>query len=143
MACEALPILGTSPVELNARLSLRLLCKAVEFYIASIQQPQDSQIVNPWDKLFQVIELIGKKLGWELSSLFSSPWNREIYCERLQQYANVHITGLNEEVVVRQLLICSVVVLIRILIEHSALMHNDETSYCLVEAFVDPIQCMV
>lgn len=136
-----MPILGTSPVELNTRLSLRLLCKAVEFYVAYIQQPQDSQIVHPWDKLFQVIELIGKKLGWELSSLFASPWNRELYCDRLQQYASVHITGLNDELVVRQLLICSVVVLIRILNEHSTLMSNHEASYCLVEAFVDPIPC--
>lgn len=115
-----------------------MLCKAVEFYFAYIQQPQDSQIIKPWDKLFQVVELIGKKLGWELSNLFATTWNREIYCDRLQQYASAHAAGLNEELVIRQLLICSVIVLIRILNEHTALINNDETSYCLVEAFVDP-----
>ncbi|OXU21816.1 hypothetical protein TSAR_001848 [Trichomalopsis sarcophagae] len=139
LACEALPLLGAAPVELNARLSLRLLCKAVEFYFAYIQQPQDNQITKPWDKLFQVVELIGKKLGWELSNLFTLPWSRETYCDRLQQYANAHTASLGEELVVRQLLICSVVVLIRILNEHAALISSDETTYCLVEAFVDPI----
>lgn len=142
LACEALPLLGASPVELNARLSLRLLCKAVEFYFAYIQQPQDAQITKPWEKLFQVVELIGKKLGWELSNLFALPWSREIYCDRLQQYANSHGGSLGEELVVRQLLVCSVVVLIRILIEHTALINSDETTYCLVEAFVDPIPRM-
>lgn len=142
LACEALPLLGAAPVELNARLSLRLLCKAVEFYLAYVQQPQDAQILHPWDRLFQVVELIGKKLGWELSSLFAIPFNREIYCEKLQQYASAHATGLSEELIVRQLLICSMVVLLRILNEHSTLMNNDETTYCLVEAFVEQIPCI-
>ncbi|XP_076755419.1 integrator complex subunit 10 isoform X2 [Xylocopa sonorina] len=135
LACDALPLLGTAPVELNPRLSLRLLCKAVEFYLAYIQQPQDNQIQHPWDRLFQVVELIGKKLEWELSNLFSIPWNRDTYCERLHQYAVVHAANLCEELVVRQLLMCTIVTLLRILNEHNALINNDETIYCLVEAF--------
>lgn len=135
LACDALPLLGTAPVELNARLSLRLLNKAVEFYLAYIQQPQDNQIQHPWDRLFQVVELIGKKLGWELSSLFSMTWNRDAYCEKLHQYAVAHSASLCEELVVRQLLMCTVAVLLRILNEHNALISNDETTYCLIEAF--------
>ncbi|XP_011344357.1 integrator complex subunit 10 isoform X2 [Ooceraea biroi] len=135
LACDALPLLGAAPVELNSRLSLRLLYKAVEFYLAYIQQPQDAQIQNPWERLFQIVELIGSKLGWELSSLFSTPWSHESYSERLQQYAIAHSTGLCEEPIVRQLLICTIVVLLRILNEHAALINNDETMYCLVEAF--------
>ncbi|XP_053986860.1 integrator complex subunit 10 isoform X2 [Hylaeus anthracinus] len=135
LACDALPLLGTAPVELNPRLSLRLLCKAVEFYLAYIQQPQDNQIQHPWDRLFQVVELIGKKLGWELSSLFSLVWNRDTYCERLHQYAMAHASNLCEELVVRQLLMCTVVVLLRILNEHNALINNGETMFCLIEAF--------
>lgn len=137
LACDALPLLGTAPVELNPRLCLRLLCKAVEFYLAYIQQPQDNQIQNPWDRLFQVVELIGKKLGWELSSLFSIPWNKDTYCERLQQYAVAHGTNLCEELIVRQLLMSTVVVLLRILNEHNSFIINDETTYCLVEAFCE------
>lgn len=136
---DALPLLGSAPVELNPRLSLRLLCKAVEFYLAYIQQPQDTQIQSPWDRLFQIVELMGKKLGWELSSLFTMPWSRETYSERLQQYAIAHSTGLSDELVVRQLLICTIVVLLRILNEHAALINNDETMYCLVEAFGEGI----
>ncbi|XP_058800068.1 integrator complex subunit 10 [Phymastichus coffea] len=139
LACEALPLLGGAPVDLNPRLSLRLLCKAVDFYFAYIQQSQDSQIQKPWDKLFQVIELIGKKMGWELSNLFTLPWNRDIYCDRIQQYASLNSANLNEELILRQLLICSIVVLISILTEHTSLINNDETSYCLVEAFVEPV----
>ncbi|XP_024873318.1 integrator complex subunit 10 isoform X2 [Temnothorax curvispinosus] len=135
LACDALPLLGGAVVELNARLSLRLLCKAVEFYLAYIQQPQDTQIQNPWDRLFQIVELIGKKLGWELSSLFAMPWNRETYSDRLQQYAIAHSTGLCDEPIVRQLLMCTIVVLLRILNEHNGLISNEETTYCLVEAF--------
>lgn len=135
LACDALPLLGTAPVELNSRLSLRLLSKAVEFYLAYIQQPQDNQIQHPWDRLFQVVELIGKKLGWELSSLFSMTWNRDAYCEKLHQYAVTHSASLCEEVIVKQLLMCTVAVLLRILNEHNALISNDETTYCLIEAF--------
>ncbi|XP_048260684.1 integrator complex subunit 10 isoform X2 [Bombus affinis] len=137
LTCDALPLLGTAPVVLNPRLSLRLLCKAIEFYLTYIQQPQDNQIQQPWDRLFQVVELIGKKLGWELSSLFSMTWNREAYCERLHQYAVTHSANLCEEVVARQLLMCTVAVLLRILNEHTVLINNDETMYCLVEAFAE------
>ncbi|XP_015176481.1 PREDICTED: integrator complex subunit 10 isoform X3 [Polistes dominula] len=135
LACDALPLLGAAPVDLNPRLGLRLLCKAVEFYLAYIQHPQDIQIQYPWDRLFHVVELIGKKLGWELSNLFSMPWNRETYSEKLQQYAAVHAANLCEEVVVRQLLMCAIVVLLRILNEHAMLINNGETMNCLVEAF--------
>lgn len=116
---------------------MRLLCKAIEFYLTYIQQPQDNQIQQPWDRLFQVVELIGKKLGWELSSLFSMTWNREAYCEGLHQYAVTHSANLCEEMVARQLLMCTVAVLLRILNEHTALINNDETMYCLVEAFAE------
>lgn len=139
LACDALPLLGAAPVELNPRLSLRLLCKAIEFYLAYIQQPQDAHIQNPWDRLFQIVELIGKKLGWELSNLFSTPWNCEMYSDRLQQYAIAHNTGLCDELIVRQLLMCTVVTLLRILNEHATLINNDETMYCLVEAFGEGI----
>ncbi|XP_011708303.1 PREDICTED: integrator complex subunit 10 [Wasmannia auropunctata] len=139
LACEALPLLGGAAVELMPRLSLRLLCKAVEFYLAYIQQPQDTQIQNPWDRLFQIVELIGKKLGWELSSLFAMPWSRETYSDRLQQYAIAHSAGLCDEPIVRQLLMCTIVVLLRILNEHNVLINNEETAYCLVEAFGDGV----
>lgn len=135
LACDALPLLGNAPVELNPRLSLRLLCKAIDFYLAYMQQPQDNQIQHPWDRLFQVVELIGKKLEWELSNLFSLPWNRDSFCERLHQYAIAHSANLCEEVIGRQLLMCTLVVLLRILHEHNALINNDEIAYCLVEAF--------
>ncbi|KAG7202000.1 hypothetical protein KM043_004689 [Ampulex compressa] len=139
LACDALPLLGSAPVELNPRLSLRLLCKAVEFYLAYIQQPQDAQIQQPWDRLFQVVEAIGKKLGWELGNLFALPWSREAYCDRLQQYTMVHGSALCEELTVRQLLICAVVVLLRILNEHAALIDGEEGAYCLVEAFGEQV----
>jgi integrator complex subunit 10 len=135
LACDALPLLGTAPVELNPRLSLRLLCKAIEFYLAYIQQPQDAQIQNPWDRLFRIVELIGSKLGWELSNLFSTPWTQESYGDTLQQFAIAHATGLCEELIVRQLLMCTIVVLLRILNEHAALINSNEMTYCLVEAF--------
>lgn len=135
LACDALPLLGSAPVELNPRLSLRLLCKAVEFYLAYIQHPQDSQIQQPWDRLFQVVELTGAKLTWELSTLFSSPWSRETYSERLQLYASTHSGALCEELVARQLLVCTIVVLMRVLHEYTALVNSAETTYCLVEAF--------
>ncbi|XP_014611356.1 PREDICTED: integrator complex subunit 10 isoform X1 [Polistes canadensis] len=142
LACDTLPLLGAAPVELNPRLGLRLLWKAVEFYLAYIQHPQDIQIQYPWDRLFHVVELIGKKLGWELSNLFSMPWNRETYSEKLQQYAAVHAANLCEEVVVRQLLMCAIVVLLRILNEHAMLINNGETMNCLVEAFGELISSL-
>ncbi|XP_043275092.1 integrator complex subunit 10 [Venturia canescens] len=135
LACDALPLLGTAPVELNPRLALRLLCKAVEFYLAYIQHPPDFQISQPWERLFQVIESVGKKLGWELSVLFASPWNQDLYSEKLHKYAAAHSTALGEEVVARQLLVCTTIVLLRVLNDHNALINNSDVGYCLVEAF--------
>lgn len=139
LVCDALPYLDASSVELNSRLSLRLLCKAIEFYLAYIQQPQDNQINNPWNRLFQVIEIIGRKLGWELSNFFKTLWTKEAYCDRLQQYAHIHSNGLCDETITRQLLMCAIVVLLRILNEHGNSIKNAEIPYCLVEAFGEPI----
>ncbi|XP_074111966.1 integrator complex subunit 10 [Cotesia typhae] len=138
LACDALPLLGGAPVELSPRLSLRLLCKAIEFYLAYIQQPLDSQIQQPWDRLFQVMEVMGAKLGWELGNLFATPWNQELYCERIQQYIKTHTNVLNDEPTIKQLSICTVVVLIRILSGHYSKIKNDDVPYCLIEAFAEP-----
>ncbi|XP_048510081.1 integrator complex subunit 10 isoform X2 [Athalia rosae] len=135
LACDALPLLGSAPVELNPRLCVRLLCKAVEFYLAYIQHPPDAHIQQPWDRLFQVVELTGGKLTWELSTLFATPWSREIYSDRLQLYASTYSGALCEELVARQLLFCTFVVLMRVLHEHNALVNTPEVAYCLVEAF--------
>ncbi|XP_034951141.1 integrator complex subunit 10 [Chelonus insularis] len=149
LACDALPLLGEAPVELNARLSLRLLCKAVEFYLVYIQQTTipdydiqldygGNQIQQPWDKLFKVMEVMGAKLSWELGELFSTPWNQEAYCDRLQQFSTNHTSNLNDEAMVKQLTICTIVVLIRILSGHLSKINHDNTEYCLVEAFAEP-----
>lgn len=81
---------------------------------------------------------MGTKLGWELASIFATPWNQEVYCERLQQYIKTHTNTLNDEPTIKQLSICTVVVLIRILNGHFSKIKNDDVPYCLVEAFTEP-----
>ena len=135
LTCEALPLIGAGSVDLDPRLAMKLLLKAVEFYLAYIQKPPDFEIQEPWGRLFQVVELMGNKLGWELSGIFSTIWNQDIYSERLQQYVATHSATLNEEVVARQLLICGTIVLLRVLNEHNSLVSNGDVGYCLVEAF--------
>ncbi|KAL7304026.1 hypothetical protein TKK_0003495 [Trichogramma kaykai] len=135
LTCEVLPLLSNAQIELPAKTSQRLLTKAVEFYLAYLQQPQDTQIDNPWDKLFQVLELMGNKLGWELSKLFAVPWNRLMYCDHLHQYANANASNLNDEHSNKQLILCCMVVFIRTLQEHSSSFGSQ--NYVLVEAFAE------
>lgn len=67
------------------------------------------------------------------------PWDHEIYSDRLQQYTIAHSVGLCDGIIVRQLLMCTIVVLLRILNEHATLINNDETMHCLVQAFGEGI----
>lgn len=136
LACDALPLLGTATVDLNPRLSLRLLTKSIEFYLAYIQN-QENQIPQPWDRMFQIIETMGKKLSWELSSLFAMPWNREVYCDKIHQFEAKCSDKMNDEIIMRQFLICTTVIFLRVLYEHNKFV-GGSNGYCLVEAFTEP-----
>ena len=83
LVCELLPLLATenAKVDLSSKLLQKLLYKAVEFYSCSlgltpgVSPDPESKVEDPWQKLFAVIEFIGKQLEWEHYLVnFGSNW---------------------------------------------------------------------
>lgn len=77
LVCDLLPLLATDTVnvDLNSKLLFKLLHKSIEFYLCCLGmlpfnaqttvQESDLKIDEPWNRLFGVLELVGKHLGWE------------------------------------------------------------------------------
>ncbi|KRT82763.1 hypothetical protein AMK59_4050 [Oryctes borbonicus] len=72
LVCELLPLLNeeTVSVELSSKLVYKLLHKAIEYYVHSLNFHNNSGqgISNAelsWDKLCNVLEFSGRQLGWD------------------------------------------------------------------------------
>lgn len=72
LVCELMPLLGDTKIELSFKLLFRLLHKAIEFYLCSCMsassgaiQETDAKVSEPWVKLFEILDLTGKHLGWD------------------------------------------------------------------------------
>lgn len=83
LVCELLPLLAKQEIklDLNPKLLLKLLNKALEYYLCSlgksnnVVQDSDCSIENTWSKMFSVLEFIGKQLSWETALLnFTVNW---------------------------------------------------------------------
>lgn len=81
--CDLLPLLAQSSLDLPTQNLLRLLDKAVEFYLvhafeANRRPRRDdreiSVIEDPWGRLWEAIFLVGVKLKWELATGFTRYW---------------------------------------------------------------------
>ncbi|CAG2062957.1 unnamed protein product [Timema podura] len=81
--CDLLPLLVSSSVSLPPKQLFRLLNKAIEFSLNYLLSPTkliqdlpelESKIEDPWVHLFLVVQGSGKKLGWDLSTMFGVPW---------------------------------------------------------------------
>lgn len=83
LVCELLPLLAKQEIklDLNPKLLLKLLNKALEYYLCilgksnNVVQDSDCSIENTWSKMFSVLEFVGKQLGWETPLLnFTINW---------------------------------------------------------------------
>lgn len=83
LVCDLLPLLAQSPTELSTHNLVRLLDKAVEFYMSCAFEPnkrtrRDDRegvfVDDPWTRLWEVVLLLGHKLQWELCQTFTRYW---------------------------------------------------------------------
>jgi len=83
VVCELLPLIACSSWDLSPQNLLCILDKAVEFYLVcafdqnrrSRREERDMTIIeDPWAKLWEIIQLAGVKLKWELAASFTQYW---------------------------------------------------------------------
>lgn len=124
LVVETLPLLNSLE---SPRLLQRLVIKAIDFYNSYIYDETEHDITDPWQRLYGILELLGRQLGWDSYLVnYSNSLNKESYFQKL--------LGLRNFDDCRQLLYCGVVFFLRSLYEHKSLKGN----HILVEALSDP-----
>ncbi|XP_030755668.1 integrator complex subunit 10 isoform X2 [Sitophilus oryzae] len=152
LVCELLPLLAKQEInlELNSKLLLKLLQKAVEYYLcylgrsSTTLQDTESSIENTWCKLFSMVEFIGKQLGWEQYLInFNLIFTKEIYWQVILTHYQAR-TKNNLITDDKQLLYCLSLFFLYCLHEYNGSLSpvsspgQTATNYLLVEAFTDP-----
>ncbi|CAH0725796.1 unnamed protein product, partial [Brenthis ino] len=124
LVVETLPLLNSLE---SPRLLQRLVVKAIDFYNSYIYDETEHDITDPWQRLYGVLELLGRQLGWDSYLVnYSNSLNKESYYQKL-----LSLRSFDD---CRQLLYCGVVFFLRSLHEHKSLKGN----HILVEALSDP-----
>lgn len=111
----------------SPRLLIRLLIRAIDFYNTYLSEQNENDISDPWQRLFGVLELTGRQLGWDSYLItYSNSLNKDAYFQKLLLLRNTEDC--------RQLIYCGTIHLLRALHEHNAKRGNQ----ILLEAFTDP-----
>ncbi|RZF44932.1 hypothetical protein LSTR_LSTR013122 [Laodelphax striatellus] len=144
LVTDLIPLL--IPVQLPVPVIYRLLRTTVEFYISYIFKgvteieglpESECRIENPWKCLMGTFEEIVKKLGWELSSIFSNSWNKDAACQRISQFVHIHGIRLIEDgQLVMQVAYCTFLLFLNALYEYNSLLN--EGDMIMLELPVDP-----
>ncbi|XP_046648740.1 integrator complex subunit 10-like [Daphnia pulicaria] len=127
LVVDLLPtLLGSRTIDVPQKQLYRLILKSIEFYVnwfASgsplIQGVEGSELKTEeaWTNLFKIMFAMGRKLGWELSSMFSIE-NRELMCQNLWAFFRSTPLGDEDSPNFRQLLYCTTVLLVESLYEY-------------------------
>lgn len=124
LVVETLPLLNSLE---SPRLLQRLVVKAIDFYNSYVYDENEHDITDPWQRLYGVLDLMGRQLGWDSFFVnYSNSLNKEQYFQKLLTLRN------NEDC--RQLLYCGTTFFLRALYEQKSLKGN----HILVEALSDP-----
>ncbi|KPI93815.1 Integrator complex subunit 10 [Papilio xuthus] len=126
LVVETLPLLSSLE---SPRLLQRLMVKAIDFYNSYMYDETDNDITDPWQRLYGVLDLLGRQLGWDTYLVnYSNSLNKETYFQKLMS-----LRGHED---CRELLYCGVTFFLRSLYEQKTLKGN----HILVEALSDPDQ---
>lgn len=126
LVVETLPLLSSLE---SPRLLQRLLVKAIDFYNSYVCDETEHDIPDPWQRLYGVLDLLGKQLGWDSFLVnYSNSLNKEAYFQKL-----LTLRGCED---CRQLLYCGTTFFLRCLYEQRSLKGN----HILIEALSDPDQ---
>lgn len=124
LVVETLPLLSSLE---SPRLLQRLVVKAIDFYNSYVYDDTEHDINDPWQRLYGVLDLMGRQLGWDSFFVnYSNSLNKEQYFQKLLTLRN------NEDC--RQLLYCGTTFFLRALYEQKSLKGN----HILIEALSDP-----
>ncbi|CAF4761491.1 unnamed protein product [Pieris macdunnoughi] len=124
LVVETLPLLSSLE---SPRLLQRLVVKAMDFYNTYIYEDNEHDITDPWQRLFSVLDLLGKQLAWDPYLVnYNNTLNRETYLQNLLTLRSTEDC--------RQLLYCGLSFFLRSLHEYKSLKGN----HILVESLVDP-----
>lgn len=126
LVVETLPLLSSLE---SPRLLQRLLVKAIDFYNSYVYDETEHDIPDPWQRLYGVLDLLGRQLGWDSFLVtYSNSLNKEAYFQKL-----LTLRGCED---CRQLLYCGTSFFLRCLYEQRSLKGN----HILIEALSDPDQ---
>lgn len=103
------------------------------------------KIDDCWSKLYSILELIGRHLGWEryLTSL-GAAWTKESYWQKILTFCQSPSFNVEDQNSAKQVLYCTTIFFLNCLNDYNVSLAPEsapgqiQTTYLLVEAFVDP-----
>ncbi|KAF2903241.1 hypothetical protein ILUMI_02937 [Ignelater luminosus] len=152
LVCDLLPLLGAEnvPVELAPKLLFKLLHKSTEFYLCCLDLSRNSQdpninVEDPWKKLFGVLELTGRHLGWETYlTNFGNNWTKESYWQKILTFCQSHkALTIEDHSNTKQLLYCLTIFFLHCLYDYNLSLTPEacpgqiQTNLVLIEGFTD------
>ncbi|KAF5294624.1 hypothetical protein FQA39_LY02756 [Lamprigera yunnana] len=153
LVCDLLPLLATEnvSVEFSSKLLFKLLHKSTEFYLCSLDLSKNNildpnmNVDDPWKKLFGIVELTGRHLGWEsYLATFGKNWTKESYWQKILTFCQTHKAHIGEDHVnSKQLLYCLTIFFLHCLYDYNSSLSPEacpgqlQTSFLLVEGFTD------
>ncbi|XP_065222690.1 integrator complex subunit 10 [Planococcus citri] len=147
LVCDVLPLLLHANADLPSKQLYRFLHKSTEFYLASLMTKNsqetfaddESKIGVNWESFYALLRLFGGKLDWELCSIFSYPWNKDVTWQHILTFSTVRLNALDPSKGVKQLIFCLTILFAYCLYQYNALLQSsadNRISSVLVEAFV-------
>uniref|UniRef100_A0A1B6J7H0 Integrator complex subunit 10 n=1 Tax=Homalodisca liturata TaxID=320908 RepID=A0A1B6J7H0_9HEMI len=141
LVCDLIPLLGaTSTLDLPIKQLFKLLHKSIEFYLCYVMNKNkaiqdlpvsEGTIDDPWGNLFRVLEMVGRKLNWELSDIFKLPIKKDKVWQRIVQFHRMYAEQPKHG---QQLLYCTLLQFLSCLHDYcSALDPMSGSSMVLVE----------
>ncbi|KAK9874773.1 hypothetical protein WA026_005580 [Henosepilachna vigintioctopunctata] len=149
LVCDLLPLLANESsvkLDLSPKLLYKILNKSIEFYLCSMGflgriNQDEVKVENGWEKLFSIVEFLGKQLGWDAYLIaFNNNWSKEGYWQKILTFCQLKQSNIDE----KQLVFCLLLFFLYCVEDYTNSLTPDsspgqiQTSYVLVEAFLDP-----
>ncbi|XP_044756158.1 integrator complex subunit 10 [Coccinella septempunctata] len=148
LICDVLPLLANEQnvkLDLSSKVLYKILYKAIEFYLHSLGfmqniEQEDIKIEGAWQKLFSIVEFIGRQLEWDPLIAFGTNWSKEGYWQKVLTFCQQKPSNIDEKQMVYCLFIFFSYCLDEYIISTTPESSPGQipTSYVLVEGFLDP-----
>lgn len=145
LVLEAIPLIQGKVLDLSSHTVNRIMAISLEYYMNQMfQVGNDTETIvqENWIKIFEILDMCGKHLKWELFLPFNKNWSKDVYWQKIIQIVSSAPPRPSEN---KQILFCATIIFVLSLqdyISSTRIKTSDyEVDFILVEGFKEyPIE---